>query len=55
MTAPTIGGTTTFRDIRTDGTLYVPIGATGYETTWLSNTNYYLGLYNWTKKEKIIF
>ena len=37
----------TFCDIKTNGTLYVPEGSTGYDT-WMQTGNYYLGLYNWT-------
>ena len=49
-TAPTIQ-TSTFRDIKTGGTLTVPSGSTGYNT-WMGNGNYYLGKYNWTKVEQ---
>lgn len=50
MTAPTIKDDT-FRNIKTNGTLTVPIGSTGYNA-WMSTGNYYLGLYNWTKIEQ---
>ena len=46
-TAPTIDSTT-FRNVKTNGTLTVPSGSSGYDT-WMQNANYYLGLYNWTK------
>ena len=49
-TAPTITSTT-FQSIKTNGTLYVPQGSSGYDT-WMQNANYYLGLYNWTKVEQ---
>ena len=49
-TAPTISSST-FRDIKTSGTLYVPIDSSGYDT-WMQNADYYLGLYNWTKVEQ---
>lgn len=48
--APTIGNET-FRNIKSNGTLTVPTGSTGYNT-WMQNSNYYLGLYNWTKVER---
>lgn len=48
-TAPTISNTT-FRSVGENGTLYVPSGSTGYDT-WMGETNYYLGIYNWTKVE----
>ena len=48
-TAPTITSTT-FRNVKTNGTLSVPIGSSGYDT-WMGTSNYYLGLYNWTKAE----
>lgn len=41
----------TFKDVKTGGTLTVPIGSTGYDT-WMSISNYYLGKYNWTKVEQ---
>jgi len=46
MTAPTIK-TSTFRDVKTNGTLYIREGATGYDT-WMGTGNYYLGMYGWT-------
>ena len=49
-TAPTIQSST-FRDVKTGGTLTVPQGSSGYNT-WMQNANYYLGLYNWTKVEQ---
>lgn len=50
MTAPTIQSTT-FQNVKVGGTLYVPIGSSGYDT-WMQNANYYLGLYGWTKVEQ---
>lgn len=49
-TAPTIGNTS-FRNVKTNGTLYVPAGSTGYDV-WMGAGNYYLGKYNWTKVEQ---
>ena len=49
-TAPTIGARTFF-GAKTNGTLYVPTGSSGYDT-WMQNVNYYLGKYNWTKVEQ---
>jgi len=49
-TAPTIKNNT-FRNVKTDGKLYVPSGSSGYDT-WMQNANYYLGLYGWTKVEQ---
>ena len=49
-TAPTIQSTT-FRNVKTSGTLYVPVGSTGYDV-WMGTGNYYLGLYSWTKVEQ---
>ena len=49
-TAPTITANT-FRDVKTGGTLTVPIGSTGYDT-WMGTGNYYLGKYSWTKVEQ---
>ena len=48
--APTIGSST-FQDIKTNGTLTVPSGSTGYDV-WMGTGNYYLGKYGWTKKEQ---
>ena len=50
MTAPIIKNTT-FTNIKENGTLYVPIGSTGYDV-WMGTGNYYLGKYNWTKVEQ---
>jgi hypothetical protein len=50
MTAPTIGNKT-FQDVHSNGTLYVPIGSSGYDV-WMGSGDYYLGLYNWTKVEQ---
>ena len=49
-TAPTIYSTT-FRDVKTGGTLTVPSGNTGYDV-WMGTGNYYLGKYGWTKVEQ---
>ena len=49
-TAPTIQNTT-FRNVKTNGTLTVPSGSSGYDV-WMGTSNYYLGLYNWTKVEQ---
>ena len=49
-TAPTIQ-TTTFQNVKTGGTLYVPSGSTGYDV-WMGTGNFYLGQYNWTKVEQ---
>ena len=49
-TAPTIKSQT-FKNVKTDGTLYVPSGSTGYNV-WMRTDNYYLGYYNWTKVEQ---
>jgi hypothetical protein len=50
MTAPTIQSNT-FQNIKTNGTLTVPAGSTGYDV-WMGTGNYYLGKYNWTKVEQ---
>ena len=50
ITAPTITNTT-FKNINTNGTLYVPQGSSGYDT-WMGTSDYYLGKYNWTKIEQ---
>ena len=49
-TAPTIQSST-FQNIKTGGTLTVPIGSSGYDT-WMGTVYYYLGYYNWTKVEQ---
>ena len=49
-TAPTIQGTT-FHNVKTNGTLTVPTGSTGYDV-WMGTGSYYLGKYNWTKVEQ---
>ena len=41
----------TFENINANGTLYVPQGSSGYDE-WMKKSNYYLGLYNWTKVEQ---
>ena len=50
MTAPTIQNST-FEYINTGGTLTVPQGSSGYNV-WMGTGDYYLGKYNWTKKEQ---
>ena len=49
-TAPTVTNTT-FQSVKTDGTLTVPSGSSGYDI-WMQNADYYLGLYGWTKVEQ---
>jgi hypothetical protein len=49
-TAPTIGSST-FYKVKTNGTLTVPTGSTGYDV-WMGTGNYYLGKYSWTKIEQ---
>ena len=49
-TAPQIVNTT-FRNVKTNGTLTVPIGSSGYDV-WMGTSSYYLGSYNWTKVEQ---
>ena len=49
-TAPTITYGT-FQNIKTNGTLTVPSGSTGYDV-WMGTGNYYLGMYGWTKVEQ---
>lgn len=44
--APTINASSTFKNIKTGGTLTVPSGSTGYNV-WMRGTEYYLGYYNW--------
>lgn len=46
-TAPTIKSNT-FRGVKTNDTLTVPSGSSCYDA-WIGTSNYYLGLYNWTK------
>ena len=50
MTAPSIQNIT-FWYVKSGGVLYVPAGATGYDT-WMKSSMYYLGYYNWTKVEQ---
>ena len=47
--APTIQSDT-FQNVKTNGTLTVPSGSSGYDV-WMGTGNYYLGKYNWTKVE----
>lgn len=49
MSAPSVGGGT-FANVSNGGTLYVPIGSSGYET-WMNNQGN-LGMYSWTKVEQ---
>ena len=49
-TAPTIQSTT-FQNVKTNGTLTVPSGSSGYDV-WMGTGDYYLGLYGWTKTEQ---
>jgi hypothetical protein len=49
-TAPFIQSST-FQGVKTNGTLTVPTGSSGYNT-WMGTGNYYLGKYNWTKVEQ---
>ena len=49
-TAPTIQFDT-FYGIKTNGTLTVPIGSSGYDV-WMGSGSYYLGYYSWTKVEQ---
>lgn len=48
-TAPTI--IQPFFNVKTNGTLYVPQGSTGYDV-WMGTSSDYLGYYNWTKVEQ---
>ena len=41
----------TFKNISSNGTLYVPKDSTGYNV-WMGTGDYYLGKYNWTKVEQ---
>lgn len=43
--APTIESST-FQNVKTNGTLSVPIASTGYDI-WMGTSNYYLGCYGW--------
>ena len=49
-TAPTIRDFT-FEGVKSNGTLYVPSGSSGYNI-WMSTGYWYLGWYNWTKVEQ---
>lgn len=44
---------TTFIGIKSNGTLHVPQGSSGYDT-WMSTENYYLGKYNWSMVEDAV-
>ena len=48
--APTISSST-FKNIKSGGTLTVLAGSTGYDV-WVGTGDYYLGKYNWTKVEE---
>ena len=48
--APTITNNT-FQSIKTNGTLTVPSGSSGYDV-WMGTGDYYLGKYGWTKVEQ---
>lgn len=50
-TAPTLGNRSVFRNIKSNGTLYVQSGSSGYDT-WMQTSSYYLGYYSWTKVEQ---
>ena len=49
-TAPTIQDRT-FYNVKTNGTLTVPSGSSGYDV-WMGTGDYYLGKYGWTKVEQ---
>lgn len=49
-TAPIVSDDT-FRNVKTRGRLYVPIGSSGY-SVWMGTGNYYLGKYGWVKVEQ---
>jgi len=49
-TAPTIKNNT-FQNVKTNGTLRVPNGSSGYNV-WMGTGDDYLGKYNWTKVEQ---
>ena len=48
-TAPTITSST-FQNVKTGGTLYVPTGSD--YSVWMGTGNYYLGKYNWTNVQQ---
>lgn len=48
--APTISAST-FSEVKSNGTLYVPTVSTGYNI-WMGTGDSYLGKYNWTKVEQ---
>lgn len=50
IVAPSIA-ISTFLNIKSGGTLYVPIGGTSNYSAWMENNPHYLGYYNWTIKE----
>ena len=47
-TAPKIQNNT-FQSVKTNATLYVPSGSSGYDA-WMDTKTYYLGFYKWVKK-----
>jgi len=49
-TAPTIYFNT-FQNVKSNGTLTVPSGSSGYDV-WMGTGDYYLGKYNWAKVEQ---
>ena len=49
-TAPTITNFT-FNGVKTNGTLTVPSGSSGYDV-WMGTGDFYLGKYGWTKVEQ---
>ena len=48
LNAPLIHAST-FNNVAKNGILYIPNGATGYDT-WMSTGGYYLGYYGWTSE-----
>ena len=42
---------TSFKNVKANGTLYVPIGSSGYNV-WMGTSIFYLGYNNWTKVEQ---
>ncbi len=47
-TTPTVGSST-FRNVKSNGVLYRPAGSN--YTTWMQTGNYYLGKYGWTQQD----
>lgn len=50
ITAPSIQSNT-FQNVKTNGTLTVPIGSSGYDV-WMGTGDFYLGKYGWAKVEQ---